>query len=128
MLRVMSSFADCRTFLLRARWVRGMAVLLLLTVVASGFPRWEVHSHAVADHHQAHAALSADHDDHATPASVDPEQLVLHVHDSACLTAVPCQVDDIALIQSLPPSWVLPFQSDQAAYAAGPPPDRPPIA
>ncbi len=129
MLGVMFSLADCRKLLLRARWMRGLAVLLLLAVIASGLPRWEVHSHAIDDHHHGHAPLHADHQDDLTPsdAAPAPSPIVLHFHDTACPPAALCRVDVIALTAVPPATWVLPLQTDQVAYAAGPPPDRPPI-
>lgn len=124
----MFSVATCRIALARTAWLRGVGLLLAIAVMASGLPRWEVHAHEAAERQHTHAGGPAEHHEPAPPAESDPADVVAHLHDAASLSATLPMVEPLEC-RSIPRYvWMPPFQLAPAAIAAGPPPQRPPIA
>ena len=122
----------CRTALTRHRGLRVFWLLTLLGLLCSGVPRWEVHSHALADHDPAHHVTGHAHDAIAAePSGVPSEVLdesILHVHG---LLAPALALADVAIPMAVGPAPSMPDFSDTTTVAPAlrwPPPHRPPIA
>lgn len=122
----MTFLAVCRN-LSRSAWLRGGALWLILAVVASGLPRWEMHSHEAGGHGHSHAGGHDAHHDPAAPTADASESIVTHVHDGLYLSAALLFLERLSLRTDAPPAWLAAFKPAPPAAPAGPPPQRPPI-
>lgn len=90
--------------------------MLLLALVAAGFPRMEAHAHAHGEHAHAtiiHQGPSLDHDHHAghghdegprdpgAPVS-DPSHPVQHVHLMPHVVALPAGLTPVPVVRAAP--------------------------
>lgn len=126
----------------RAAALRLLGLCLLLAMVASGWPQWQIHAHTGvdADHaalgqHPAplHPAADQHHADHdplpaasADTTSADP--MLAHVHEMASVQAGLPSFAPLPLLSPPPTVWRLPFAELAPRDLLGSPPHRPPIA
>lgn len=114
---------------LTAAPLRGFALLLALCVIGAGGPRFLVHSHHDHGHGHAHPAVEqADHHDERAGDLEAPLGTSTHVHDAAGVSAALAGVPQIDVPSAPLTRWCPGFDARLAASAAGPPPQRPPIA
>lgn len=127
MLKKMSLFATHRRWS-ASRLARGVALWLVLCVIGSAWPRFELHTHVVHAHGHAHALSQSTHE---VPPATDggaPGTLSTHVHDATTLTVGLSAVSRLDLPALRLATWQPAFHAEPADTDIGPPPHRPPIA
>lgn len=124
-----SVLSCCRYMLARHRGLRVLWALTVLGLLLATAPRWEVHQHALIDHHHAHVDVAHDHHhDVIDNTDADDNGAITHFHSTPSFS--------IALIEACLPSLERVFSKADAftspeanpQASCWPPPHRPPIA
>ncbi len=124
----MISLSYCRLVFARSRCSRAISALLVLGLIVSEAPRWDLHTHALSDHGHLHAGTLVDHEEEpGQPNEEGPGTAVTHIHEAGTPTTDPCCIEALRLSLVVTGGWVAPFDRSQIAYTVGPPPYRPPI-
>lgn len=124
----MTSLSTLRRSLARAPWMRGLAALLILSLLVGTSPRWQLHAHDGGNlpHAHTHAATIDDYNSLA-PLDGDASLAALHLHDVANPAGAPASSLNLGIVAIPACNWHAPIELPPATLAAGPPPQRPPI-
>lgn len=127
----MATMERIRRMVARRAWMRGVHVVLLLTLVLGAIPKWELHVHADdgVGHHHAFVDHAQNRDNVASPDGDGSGDLgALHVHDLATLTVFAVSTEPLSFFPVPTGQWVCCKPALELPFSAWPPPHRPPIA